>query len=175
MKRLRAMAAQPASAPSPNLVLFSNFSPDGGAASSAIGLTDVEAEGLHLIHFRETVAVAAGPGSVSYDLGIDIPDGALILAARMDIVDALTGGGTTAKVGLGTVADPDKYLLSAALTAETVFSLFDANGVGVVLSADEDIQVNGATAAGAIGDSALTKGAGSGNVIVDIWYWQILG
>jgi hypothetical protein len=105
--------------------------------------------------------------AVSTDLPADIPIGAIIDCVALNIVSTLTGGGTTAKVGIGPVADPDKYGITADLVKNSDFQTAPAQAL---LAAAEDVQVNACTAGGAIGNTALTVGS----VRVRVWYRKFI-
>lgn len=120
-------------------------------------------EGMELCVINETSAVL---NAVSTDLTQDLPDGAVLLGGQINVETAVTGGGTTTKIGLGPVADPDKYGLTSALTKNAKGDLLIAPAV---LSGAEDVKINACTDAGAIGDTALTVGT----VRIRLYYRQM--
>lgn len=127
----------------------------GGAAAAAVilRLGDTATEGLELRVIDETTAVLAG---VSTDLTQDIPDSAVILSVQGNVESALTGGGTTTNWAIGTTADPDLY--SPTVGDLTKNSKIDYIPDWSVTAGAVDINIKAVTAAGAIGDTALTVG-----------------
>lgn len=98
----------------------------------------------------------AGNALVSVPL-VTIPVGAVPLYMQLLILETVTGGGTTAKLGLGDGGvDPDLYGLSADLVAATAVNtlVLPFAALGGAL----DLELNGAAAAGGIGDTAPTVG-----------------
>lgn len=125
-----------------------------GAAAAAVALRfgATGTEGLEVKVIDEVVST----GAINNDLTEDVPSGAVILSVQANVETALTGGGTTTNVAIGTAGDPDKY--SPTVGALTLDAKIDHMPDWAVLSGAEDIQVNGVTAAGAAGDTALTVG-----------------
>jgi hypothetical protein len=110
-------------------------------------------EGYEVRVIDETLLALA---AISTDLTEDVPSGAVILSVQANIETAVVAGGTSVKVGIGPVGDPDQYGLTADLAKNTKADLIPAHAV---LAALEDIQINMVTAAGAIGDTAASAGA----------------
>ncbi len=126
----------------------------GGAAAAAIvqRFGASVTEGMEIRVIDEVVAT----GAINNDLTEDIPDGAVIISVQANVETAMTGGGTTDSYAIGTSGNPDLYspvvgLLTQNIKLDTVIDW-------TVLSGAEDVQVNGVTAAGAAGDTALTVG-----------------
>ncbi len=135
-----------------------------GAAVAAVALRlgATATEGMEVKVIDETVDLSGGTAA-SFDLTEDVPDGAVILCASMNLettIDAVTA----TKVGLGT-ADPDKYGITADLIQN---SKSDVLPDWAVLSGAEDIKIyavnNAGAAAGTIG------GGGDDSVRVRIVY-----
>jgi len=77
--------------------------------------------GLNLFQIVETLDLTTP--AASHALTATLPVGAVVQAAIMTFPVDVTGAGSAVKVGLGrstAVSDPDKYLLSSVLTADTV-------------------------------------------------------
>jgi hypothetical protein len=130
----------------------------GGIAASAVvlALGAVLAEGLAVKVIEETVDFT-GNAALFKAMTTPIPAGAVIVSVSANIEGALTGGGTTVKVGLGPNAtDPDKYGLSSALTKNAKFGKIPD---WAVLSAQEAIDICACATAGGAGNTALTVGS----------------
>ncbi len=74
----------------------------------------------------------------------------------MTIKTTVVAGGTSVKVGIGPVGDPDKYGKTADLAAN---SKIDSIPAHAVLTSAEDVQVHMVATAGSIGDTAASAGA----------------
>ena len=127
----------------------------GGAAAAAVvqRIGGSATEGYEVRVIDETISALA---AVSTDLTEDVPAGAVILSVQANIETLVVAGGTSVKVGIGPVGDPDQYGLTADLAKNTKADLIPAHAV---LASAEDIQINMVTAAGAIGDTAASAGA----------------
>jgi len=110
-------------------------------------------EGYEIKVVDETVS---GLSAISTDLTADVPDGAYLLSVQGNIETAVIAGGTSVKVGIGPIGDPDKYGLTGAFTKNLKIDTIPAHAI---LSGAEDIQVHMVTAAGAIGDTVASAGA----------------
>lgn len=114
----------------------------------------------------------SGGAAASFTINETIPAGSVVISAAMSVQNTIQAA-TAVKIGLGRLtatADPDKYLLSSALTAEELFK--PINQWATPLTATESLAVfacdtNGA-AAGTIG------GGADDAVIVRIVYLQAL-
>jgi len=126
-----------------------------GAAAAAVALRwgATATEGLELRVIDEVVA----SGAINNDLTEDIPADAVVLSVQGNVDAALTGGGTTTNVCLGTAGDPDLY--SPTVGALTANAKIDYLPDWAVTSGAVDLQVNACTGAGAAGDTALTVGS----------------
>jgi hypothetical protein len=126
------------------------------AAATVLGFGAQAGEGLAVKAIDQTVSLA-GNAALFKALTTPIPAGAVILSATANIEAALTGGGTTVKVGLGPNAtDPDKYGLSSALTKNAKFGKIPA---WAVLASPEAIDICACATAGGAGNTALTVGS----------------
>lgn len=125
-----------------------------GAAAAAVAARfgASATEGLEVRVIDETSAALA---AVSTDLTEDVPDGAVILAVQGNIETAAVAGGTSVKVGIGPVADPDKYGITSGLTQNLKIDIIPD---WAVLSGAEDIQINACATGGGIGDTAFSAG-----------------
>lgn len=98
--------------------------------------------------------IALSPAAASFPLSRQLPAGAVILLAQLKI-PATISATTATKIGLGIAADPDKYVLSAALTAQDAGGLRNLAVDAVPLAAAETVGVyavdNAGAAAGTIG------------------------
>lgn len=103
------------------------------------------------------VTVALSPSAASFATGITIPTGAIAFLTQLDIPSTISAT-TAVKIGLGIAADPDKYGLSAALTAEDVGGLRNLATLGIPTTAAEPILVyacdTDGAAAGTIGETS---------------------
>lgn len=126
------------------------------AGAIAVGFGRTNAEGAQIAILEETISFVDNV-ALYKAMTTPVPAGAVILSVQANIEGALTGGGTTAKVGLGPNAtDPDKYGKTTVLTKNAKISTVPD---WAVLAAPEAIDVCACTAAGAAGDTALTVGS----------------
>jgi len=124
---------------------------DAGAVAQRFG--SVATEGYEIVVFDEIVSALA---AVSTDLNIDMPDGAYIICMQGNIETAVVAGGTSVKVGIGPVGDPDKYGITSAFTQNLKI---DTIPVHAILSGAEDVQINMCATGGGIGDTVASAGA----------------
>jgi hypothetical protein len=122
------------------------------------------APGLAFGTIEETVTP---DGSATYDLAIPLPQGAVVLSASLTL-SATVVATTAVKIGLGrkeATADPDKYVLTSALTAG-VYGGAKSTLVTADATAAETLQVVAcATGGGAAG--TLDSG---GDIAVKLTY-----
>lgn len=134
--------------------LFPQVGSAAGEAAILLGAT--AAEGLRVVVIEESIVHAADNAALFKAMTTAIPAGAVILSAQANLETAITGGGTTVKVGLGlNASDPDKYGLSSVLTKNAKAGLIPA---WTVLSGAEQIDVCACATNGAAGNTALTSG-----------------
>lgn len=125
-----------------------------GVIAQAYGETI--AEGLQTYILEETISFVDN-AALYKAMTATIPAGSVILAVQANIESALTGGGTTVKVGVGlNASDPDKYGLSSALTKNAKISTIPAHAV---LAGATQLDVCACATAGGSGDTALTVGS----------------
>jgi len=127
------------------------------------------APGLRLTSVRERVNFTAA--AASHALATGLPANSLLLSARL-IIPATITAATATKIGFGrstSVADPDKYILSAALTAATVTLI--QNQWSAPLSAAEALAIFACDNAGA---AAGTIGASGQFVDVEFTYLEVV-
>lgn len=125
-----------------------------GVIAQAFGKTI--AEGLQIYILEETISFA-GNVALYKAMTATLPAGAVILSAQANIESALTGGGTTVKVGLGlNASDPDKYGLSTVLTKNAKITTVPAHAV---LAGATRLDLCSCATAGGAGDTALTVGS----------------
>lgn len=120
-----------------------------GAAAAAVAMRfgGSANEGLEIKVIDETV----NPAAVETDLTEDVPSGAVILSAQINVESAGSAAGTTSAYGLGTSGDPDKYGETSDLTQN---QKIDTIPDWAVLSGAEDVTVRGTNGSGADGDSS---------------------
>ncbi len=110
-------------------------------------------EGYEIKVVDETLS---GLSAISTDLTADIPDGAYILSVQANIETAVVAGGTSVKVGIGPIGDPDKYGITSAFTKNLKIDTIPAHAI---LSGSEDVQIHMCATGGGIGDAAASAGA----------------
>lgn len=131
--------------------------PNGTAAGAiAEGFGVTSAEGFQTVILEETISFADNV-ALYKALTASLPANAIVLCAQANIEAALTGGGTTAKLGLGTAADPDLYGLSAALTKNAKIDHVPA--AYAVIGSTTALRLSSCATNGAAGDTALTVGS----------------
>ncbi|MFZ9738679.1 MAG: hypothetical protein ACO3EZ_11785 [Prochlorotrichaceae cyanobacterium] len=116
------------------------------------------------VRTKEIVQVVdLSTAAASFSISQTLPANSIVIAAAMSIQQTITAA-TAVKIGLGRVtatADPDKYLLSAALTAAELAKPVDQ--WAAPLTAAETI---GVFACDTNGAAAGTIGGGAGDVVV---------
>lgn len=117
------------------------------------------------VRTKEIVQVVdmSAAAAASFSLAETIPANSIVIAVAMSIQETITAA-TAVKIGVGRVtatADPDKYLLSAGLTAAELAKPVDQ--WAAPLTAAETIGVFACDTAGA---AAGTIGGGTGDVVV---------
>jgi len=120
------------------------------------------APGVRTKEIVEVIDLSAA-AAASFSLSQTIPTNSIVIAAAMSIQQTITAA-TAVKIGVGRVtatADPDKYLLSAALTAAELSR--PVNQWAAPLTAAETI---GVFACDTNGAAAGTIGGGTGDVVV---------
>ena len=125
-------------------------------------LSSFLAPGVRTKEIVQVVDMSAA-AAASFSLTETIPTNSIVISAAMSIQETITAA-TAVKIGLGRVtatADPDKYLLSAALTAAELAK--PQNQGGSPLTAAETI---GVFACATDGSAAGTIGGGTGDVVV---------
>lgn len=125
-----------------------------GAIIRGFGAT--ASEGLQEAIVEETISFAAN-AALFKELAYLFPANAVIVSAQANIEAALTGGGTTAKVGLGTEADPDAYGKTSALTKNAKIDTQPDAAAG--FAAPTALRLSSCAADGSAGDTALTVGS----------------
>ena len=135
------------------------------------GISSFLAPGLITKEITEVVDMSSA-AAASFSLKQTIPANSVVLTAAMSIQGTIAAA-TAVKIGLGRVtatADPDKYILSAALTAAEIAQV--ENQWASPLTAEETI---GVFACDTNGAAAGTIGGGANNiVVVRIVYLQAL-
>lgn len=131
--------------------------PAGSAASAvALALGATAAEGARIKIIDETVSFVDNT-ALYKAMTTPIPAGAVILCVQANVQSALTGGGTTVKVGLGpNSSDPDKYGKTSALTKNAKINTVPD---WAVLGSQEAIDICACASDGSAGDTALTVGS----------------
>lgn len=116
--------------------------------------------GLEYLDIDETVDLSTA--AANFPLVNKIPRGAIPVQAAL-ILSSAIGATTAVKVGLGRItstADPDKYVLSANLTAQSITNLIVPT---TPLAAEETVGIfacaTDGTAAGSIGGAGQTARA----------------
>ncbi len=120
-------------------------------------LATLPPRGVESGYFEETVDL--GTAAASFSLAKKIPARAIVLAVSLVLPTAISAT-TAVKVGLGRVtssADPDKYLLTPTLVAQSIPALIIPNAI---LAAEETIGIfacaTDGSAAGTIGGAGQT-------------------
>lgn len=105
-------------------------------------------------------------GSASYDLTSTLPLGAVVVSSSLKL-SATVVATTAVKVGLGrkeATADPDKYVLTSALTSGT-YGGAKVTGVLADASAVETLQVVACDTNGALAGTLNSGGVITANVV----------
>lgn len=123
-------------------------------------------EGIQRI--RKDVTVDLTNHTEAFKNAISIPAGAIVRYVAAKVLTAVTGGGTTVKLGIGVNdGDVDKWLSLATLTAGTKGAALIVDGSA--FSAGETLDVNGiVTDLSALGDTDLTAGTVRVVVVYDV-------
>jgi hypothetical protein len=132
---------------------------NAGAAAAAVllGMGSTASTGAQIKVIDETISFA-GNAALYKAMTTPIPANSVVLAAQANIQAALTGGGTTTKVGLGPNAtDPDKYGKTTVLTKNAKIDTIPA--AWAVLASQEAIDVCSCANDGSAGNTALTVGS----------------
>ena len=125
-------------------------------------LSSFLAPGVRTKEIVQVVDMSAA-AAASFSLTETIPAHSIVISVAMSIQETITAA-TAVKIGVGRVtatADPDKYLLSAALTAAELAKPVDQ--WAAPLAAAETI---GVFACATDGSAAGTIGGGTGDVVV---------
>ena len=125
-------------------------------------LSSFLAPGVRTKEIVQVVDMSAA-AAASFSLTETIPAHSIVISVAMSIQETITAA-TAVKIGVGRVtatADPDKYLLSAALTAAELAKPVDQ--WAAPLAAAETI---GVFACATDGSAAGTIGGGAGDVVV---------
>lgn len=128
------------------------------SASGAIsvGRGASASEGVQELVLDQTISFAAN-AALYKELNVVLPAGSVVLFAQANIQAALTGGGTTTKVGLGTEADPDLWGKTSALTKDAKIDTIVTTLAAV--AAPTVIRLSSCANDGSAGDTALTVGS----------------
>lgn len=125
-------------------------------------LSSFLAPGVRTKEIVQVVDMSAA-AAASFSLTETIPANSIVISVAMSIQETITAA-TAVKIGVGRVtatADPDKYLLSAGLTAAELAK--PQNQWGSPLTAAETV---GVFACDTNGAAAGTIGGGTGDVVV---------
>lgn len=144
------------------------------AEADAKAYTDAELAGLDLDELAELSreieilddTVVADPAAASFDLSNVVPVGAVIVSVQVRLDTEITGVGGATKVGIGIVADPDKYGKTASLVSGQLVS---TTPPWKVLGAQEDVQLYAVDDAG---DATGTIGGAGEGITVRVMYAQ---
>jgi len=126
------------------------------------GISGFLAPGVRTKEIVQVVDMSAA-AAASFSLTETIPANSIVISVAMSIQKTITAA-TAVKIGVGRVtatADPDKYLLSAGLTAAELAK--PVNQWAAPLTAAETI---GVFACATDGAAAGTIGGGTGDVVV---------
>jgi hypothetical protein len=115
-------------------------------------------EGLVEKKFDETLSLV-GIGAAFLNLTDVLPAGVVPMSIQCVVAEPITSNGTRVKVGIGPSSDPDKYCLTADDDLGTAANSDPWPTVGVALGAQEQLRINGCTAAGAQAAENFTDGA----------------
>lgn len=125
-----------------------------GSITRGYGATS--AEGMQEAIIDETVSFDAN-AALYKELTYTFPESTVFMSMQANIESALTGGGTTVKLGLGTASDPDVYGLSSALTKNIKINTIPDAAAGQASTLV--IRLSSCASNGAAGDTALTVGS----------------
>ena len=135
--------------------------PDDGVAEQGLYFGPQGDGRIHILEFNQTLSNLA---AISTDLNKNFSG--IIISAQLLIETLVVAGGTSTRVGIGPVGNPDKYGLTANLLANSTVETLITPAAAV---AAEDIQLHMVTNAGGIGNTA----ASAGKVRVRLTYWKI--
>lgn len=138
--------------------------------SDAVGVQGGDESGVEAMRFGTDVGEGAiflaidetfdltDLGAKYVDMTTAVPDGSIIVCIAANIEEAITAGGTSVKVGIGTAADPDKYGLTADLAQNS--KTLAGIDLTAVLSGAEQIQVGACLTDGSdLGDTNFSAGS----------------
>jgi hypothetical protein len=129
----------------------------GTSGSIIRGFGKTAAEGWQEMIVEATVSFVDNIALSKNITGANLAAGTIILGVLANIESAVTGGGTTTKIGIGIAGgDEDVYGLSAALTKNAKITPVP---VLTPLAAQSDIALFACANNGAAGDTALTVGS----------------
>jgi hypothetical protein len=132
-----------------------NHAAESGAITRGFGKT--AAEGWQELLIEATVSFVDNVAMSKNITGANLAAGTIILGVLANVESAVTGGGTTTKIGIGIAGgDEDAYGLSAALTKNAKITPIP---VLTPLAAQSDIALFACANNGAAGDTALTVGS----------------
>lgn len=129
-----------------------------GAVALRFGATATE--GLEITVYDEVLTPAAVETAV-----LTVPAGSVILGVQTNVETALTAGGTSVTMSIGTAADPDKYGTHGSDTLAQNAKI-DTIPDWAVLSSGEAIVITAAATGGtADGDTAFSAGTVRARVV----------
>ena len=131
-------------------IVQGSFSDD--LASPAVALEQFP--GLKAFDLQLDLEGAAG---VTVDVGAALPATAMLLSAQLNVEEAITAGGTSVAVGLGTSGDPDMWGKTTDLTKDEKIDFYFTPPLAA-LGGPTQVAVSMVTGAGAAGDTAATAG-----------------
>jgi hypothetical protein len=126
------------------------------AGSIAEGFGATSSEGCQVAIIEETISFA-GNAAMYKELTTQLPANSIVLSVQANVQAALTGGGNTTKVGIGSAADPDLYGKTAALTKNAKIDHLPAS-LAVIATATT-VRVSSNQNDGSEGTTALTVGS----------------
>jgi hypothetical protein len=126
------------------------------AGSIAEGYGATASEGMQVAVMEETISFASNEAMYK-EMTAQLPANSIVLSVQANIQSALTGGGNTTKVGIGSASDPDLYGKTAALTKNAKIDHLPA-AVAVIATATT-VRVSACQDGGTEGTTALTVGS----------------
>lgn len=114
---------------------------------------------------RRETEVAIGGAAADHDIGWDVPATFDVVKASVRLLKTITGAGGAVKVGFGTKAagDPDKYALTAVLTANATNQTANPTWND---GASDDLGLTGCDAGGLAAGTLAGSGAADARVMV---------